>query len=415
MVKGTVVKKSKKNHDIYKVRFVPPNSNEQIEEWISVENIASIRKRQTGNTGKKKQALRELRKKLMIPLTACDRFLERDFPHMSIILMHNPPGNGNCQFGALCFWLNRLGIHRSPEKVREEIVQYLENNPTDTEGFPLELYAGVPWSQYLQSMAIDGTYGDQITLQAAADLYNIEVLVVSTLGHNATTLISPSASIPYARVQLGHYAEKHGEHYICVEGGTLVSEEEPHLAESYECNQEKGGDSLSSQEAEVVPAKRREEASAVPTDKSPVPVEIRFVGDDSVGMVNHLDDLTCHMDRLPNEILTIIIDKVLISSNFSWPNHRCHVYNQLCNGNTRFQDITQRLVLKVLPRIYFSSLGVAGKASVKNILKMFGPSSGVVLELRRITSNKKWANAWLILRYIGLGWFLIMDIYWRNN
>ena len=26
----------------------------------------------------------------------------------------------------------------------------------------------------------------------------------------------------------------------------LVSEEEPHLAESYECNQEKGGDSLSS-------------------------------------------------------------------------------------------------------------------------------------------------------------------------
>ena len=32
VVKGTVVKKSKTNHDIYKVRFVPPNSNEQIEE-----------------------------------------------------------------------------------------------------------------------------------------------------------------------------------------------------------------------------------------------------------------------------------------------------------------------------------------------------------------------------------------------
>ena len=51
-------------------------------------------------------------------------------------------------------------------------------------------------------MATDGTYGHQITLQAAADLYNIEVLVVSTLGHNDTTLISPSATIPYARVQL---------------------------------------------------------------------------------------------------------------------------------------------------------------------------------------------------------------------
>ena len=120
---------------------MPPNSNEQIEEWISVENIASIRKRQTGNTSKKKQGLRELRKKLMILLTACDRFLERDFPHMSIALMHNLPGDGNCQFGALSFSLNRLGIHCSPEKVREEIVEYLESNPTDTEGFPLELHA----------------------------------------------------------------------------------------------------------------------------------------------------------------------------------------------------------------------------------------------------------------------------------
>ena len=45
----------------------------------------------------------------------------------------------------------------------------------------------------------------------------------------------------------------------------------------------------------MVPAKRREEASAVPTDKSPVTVEIRFLGDDSVGMVNHFDDLTCHI------------------------------------------------------------------------------------------------------------------------
>ena len=40
-----------------------------------------------------------------------DRFLERDFPHMSITLMHNLPGDGFCQFGVLCFWLNCLGIN----------------------------------------------------------------------------------------------------------------------------------------------------------------------------------------------------------------------------------------------------------------------------------------------------------------
>ena len=44
------------------------------------------------------------------------------------------------------------------------------------------------------------------------------------------------------------------------------------LAESYEYNQENCGNSLTSQEAHVVPAKHREEVSAVPTDKSPGPV-----------------------------------------------------------------------------------------------------------------------------------------------
>jgi len=56
--------------------------------------------------------------------------------------MYHPPDEGNCHFGALCFWLNRLGIHRLPETVREEIVKYLTNNPNDSEGMPLELFCG---------------------------------------------------------------------------------------------------------------------------------------------------------------------------------------------------------------------------------------------------------------------------------
>ena len=75
-------------------------------------------------------------------------------------------------------------------------------------------------------MAKNGTYGNQIKLQAAADLYNIEIVVVSTLGPVAIAVISPFSSIPTARVQLGHYAENHGEHYICVEGRVLLEEEE---------------------------------------------------------------------------------------------------------------------------------------------------------------------------------------------
>ena len=37
----------------------------------------------------------------------------------------------------------------------------------------------MPWDRYLASMAQDGEYGDQITLQAAAEIFNIEIFVVS--------------------------------------------------------------------------------------------------------------------------------------------------------------------------------------------------------------------------------------------
>ena len=118
---------------------------------------------------------------MYIPLTACDPFLDLDFPDMDLSPMYNPPGDGNCHFGALCFWLNRLGIHRSAETVREEIIKYLTNNPNNSEGMPLELFAATPWAEYLHSMAMNCTYGDQITLKEVADLYNIEIVVVSTL------------------------------------------------------------------------------------------------------------------------------------------------------------------------------------------------------------------------------------------
>ena len=91
---------------------------------------------------------------------------------------------------------------------------------------PLELFATTPWAEYLHLMTKNGTYGDQITLQAAADLYNIEIVVVSTLGPDATTVISPSSSMPTARVRLGHYVENHGKHYICVDGRVLLEEEQ---------------------------------------------------------------------------------------------------------------------------------------------------------------------------------------------
>lgn len=44
----------------------------------------------------------------------------------------------------------------------------------------------MPWDRYLASMAQNVEYGDQITLQAPAEILNIEILVVSSLGPDAT-------------------------------------------------------------------------------------------------------------------------------------------------------------------------------------------------------------------------------------
>ena len=118
-------------------------------------------------------------------------------------LLYNPPGGGNCQFAALLHQAKRMGTLRSPETMRKEIVEYLKSNPFDSNGFPF-------WSiwqmirslaDYITHMARDGTYGDQITLYAAANLYNIG-------GQHA---FNPSASVSAATVYLGHFAENQGE------------------------------------------------------------------------------------------------------------------------------------------------------------------------------------------------------------
>ena len=352
---------------------------------------------------------------MYIPLAACDRFLDRDFPDIDFSLMYNLPGDGNCQFGALSFWLSRLGFHRSAETVRDEIVKYLTSNPTNSEGMPLELFAGMPWEEYLQAMARNGTYGDQITLQAVVDLYNIEIVVVSTLGPDATVVISPSFSTPTARVQLGHYAENHGEHYICVEGRVLPSEEEQEqrTEETAECNRSNSGDlnTLSTQEEYV-----EEEQEVLEPDQSHVQIPIHnntSNSNNTVGMVS-IDDATSPIDRLLNETLEKIIVEALLSSSFSWPNHICQTYNNLCKVSLRFQDITRTLV-SMLPRIHIANGGEVGIVSIRKLIKRFGSSSGVVLEIRHIVASPNWANAWLELRFRGLGWFIIQNIFWRKK
>ena len=166
VLKGTILKKSKTN-SMLKVRMVPPGSNKEIEKWLSVGDItnAGLFKREKGKEmeQERKRNLKQLRKKLYIPMTQDDHF--ETFASLGFQVVHNPNGDGKCQFEALRFWLQTLGIYRSVEALREEIVQYVTQNPDNVLfGIPLENFAAMPWDRYLASMAQDGEYGDQITL-----------------------------------------------------------------------------------------------------------------------------------------------------------------------------------------------------------------------------------------------------------
>ena len=66
-------------------------------------------------------------------------------------------------------------------------------------------------ADYITHMARDGTYGDQITLYAATNLYNIDIQIVSSLRVGEQHAFNPSTSVLAATVYLEHFAENQGE------------------------------------------------------------------------------------------------------------------------------------------------------------------------------------------------------------
>ena len=92
----------------------------------------------------------------------------------------NPNKYGNCQFSALAHAFSEYGTCCSPTTLGYEVAKYLRNNPHNAEGLPLDVCLTQHSEDYLQEMSHHGTYRDQITLQAVADMLGVETLVIST-------------------------------------------------------------------------------------------------------------------------------------------------------------------------------------------------------------------------------------------
>mmetsp|Transcript_33570 Transcript_33570/g.81152 ORF Transcript_33570/g.81152 Transcript_33570/m.81152 type:complete len:230 (+) Transcript_33570:68-757(+) len=86
---------------------------------------------------------------------------------------HQVAADGACQFRSLSHQLYGTDEHHLA--VRTDVVEHIRKNMEQFSGF----MAGDP-EQYLRDMARMNTWGDHLTLQAAADLYGVKVCLFTT-------------------------------------------------------------------------------------------------------------------------------------------------------------------------------------------------------------------------------------------
>ena len=86
-------------------------------------------------------------------------------------------GDGNCQFRAIADQLYSSSDRYA--EVRTDIVEHLRSNPSRYSAFVPESY-----DAYIENMGRDGTWGDHVTLQAASNLYGLEIRVYTSYDGN---------------------------------------------------------------------------------------------------------------------------------------------------------------------------------------------------------------------------------------
>ena len=132
--------------------------------------------------------------------------------------------------------LASLRLFHSSTTLRQEIVSYLVANPSGLDGTPLlNFVTEQNRDDCINGMGELGTYGDHITLQRVAQIFQVQFLVVSTLGVDASSVVSPSGEYceDLPTLVVGHIAEGHGDHYVSLDGPISqyisgIQEEESH-------------------------------------------------------------------------------------------------------------------------------------------------------------------------------------------
>jgi len=126
--------------------------------------------------------------------------------------------DGNCQFRSLADQVHKdQNLH---EAVREQVVRWLqtnENHHVDDGSSRLEDFLDrdlfPSWKDYCTYMKRNGSWGDHMTLMAAAEIFNSEIWIISSVkfspGIEPIINIVPTKKPAKRTIRLAHYHELH--------------------------------------------------------------------------------------------------------------------------------------------------------------------------------------------------------------
>jgi len=127
--------------------------------------------------------------------------------------------DGNCQMRALADQIN--GDENYHADVRSKIISWLDKNekfPVDDSGSTtlgdfIDRDHYPRWASYVSYMSRNGSWGDHITLVAAAEVYGVQISIISNVDDGGTgqymTTIIPRSRKPTKTVSLSHWHELH--------------------------------------------------------------------------------------------------------------------------------------------------------------------------------------------------------------
>ena len=271
-------------------------------------------------------------------------------------------------------------------------------------------------------MAKNSTYGDQLTLQAMANLYLVEIIV-------GRTVISPQNCEPVARIFLGHFSEDEGIHYVCLVATNRVNQESDEETNSSEGNEnilEDGEENeheqnhyengieddvvLSNDEQNVTNTEKHvEQLEELQQQQQPQEEQHEEEQQEKEQKGEVAEDVK--LESLPEEILRMIV-------NLSMTGHNRTIidtYDALSHSSPTLKRLVSRYIRR-LPKISASRDMYPGLRSMRQILKQYGRGSGLVLALKEIINSPQWINAWINVLFTGVGtWMYVTAIFWKKG